>query len=405
MAPRGFVDVARSTRGANDFRAFRGSIGGNESCFYAYVMPGHVAAVSLTLALLMLGCSGKELSSASPPAESDAGSYDADTDRVDVDGSSTDASVTDAGVTDAALGTPGLVTRTMAAFPSRGYAAYVPSSYDGFARLPVILVLHGGGGNRAFARKLTCPGGDETSPECFDVVAGAKGFLVVYPDGTGAPALPDLRTWNAGGGDAGWQCVSGYACNHAVDERAYFEALLRDLATVVHIDPKRVFATGHSNGAALSERLACEMPLAIAGIAPVAGGNQYSTLAPCATATPVLEIHGTADPCWPFDGGTQSCADKNPGAKIGVPKTLSDWRQRNGCSSTESTTPLPDVAADGTTTTRHDYDCPKGREVVLLEVLGGGHTWPGGYARNGDTGPMSEDFSANHAIVDFFAAH
>ncbi|MFO0671660.1 MAG: hypothetical protein U0235_18855 [Polyangiaceae bacterium] len=234
---------------------------------------------------------------------------------------------------------------------------------------------------------------------------GRQGFLVVYPDGTGAPALPDLRTWNAGGGDAGWQCVSGYACNHAVDERAYFEALLRDLATVVHIDPKRVFATGHSNGAALSERLACEMPLAIAGIAPVAGGNQYSTLAPCADRDARPRDPRHRRPLLAVRRRHAVVRRQEPGRKIGVPKTLSDWRQRNGCSSTESTTPLPDVAADGTTTTRHDYDCPKGREVVLLEVLGGGHTWPGGYARNGDTGPMSEDFSANHAIVDFFAAH
>lgn len=320
-------------------------------------------------------------------------------------GSSIDSGVLDAGPKDAgtSLGAPGNFTYAIAAFAAREYDVHVPTGYDGVTALPVVLVLHGGGGDKDIARKTTCPNGDLTSGKCLDVYADATGFIIVYPDGTGGPLLGKLKTWNAGGGDGGWQCVSGFACTSAVDEKSYFTALLAHLATKVHFDAKRVFATGHSNGAAMSQALACQLP--IAGIAPVAGGNQYSTTKPCTAPTPVLEIHGTADPCWLFDGGDQSCADTNPGSKISVAATLAGWRLRNGCSETEVTTSVPDTTNDGTTTTVHAYNCPAGREVVLYEVVGGGHTWPSGSVQGSNTGPISTDFSANEAMLTFFAAH
>ena len=301
------------------------------------------------------------------------------------------------------LGAPGDSTRTISGFPNRQYDLHIPSGYDGVTPLPVVLVLHGGGGDREIAKKTACPSADQSSANCFSPTADRKGFIVVYPDGTSGPAMK-FRTWNAGGGDGGWQCVSGNACNAGIDEKAYFTALLTDLKGAVHYDEHRVFATGHSNGAAMSEALACELPDLIAGIAPVAGGNQYSTTRPCTAPTPVLEIHGTDDPCWPFDGGAISCADTNPGSKIGVTATLAGWTTRNGCSAGKVTTMLPDTTNDGTTVLRHAYNCPAGSEVELYEVIGGGHTWPSG-SGGANAGTISTDISANQVILDFFAAH
>ncbi len=319
------------------------------------------------------------------------------------DGGAIDAGSNDGGGDSAAV--PRDFTRTMPAFSKRSYDVHVPASYDGKTALPVILNLHGGGGNRTSARRLTCPGGDEKSPECLEPLADARGYFVITPDGTGAPLLPNVRTWNSGGGDGGWQCVSGYACNQNVDEVAYFTALLADVQTVVAIDAKHVYATGISNGAGMSERLACELPQFIAAFASVAGGNQFATTQACAPGKPVLEIHGTADPCWLFDGGVASCADTNPGAKIGVADTISGWATRNGCTTSRTTTSLPDTTNDGTTTLEHHYACPAGKEIVLYEVTGGGHTWPSGYSYSGTVGITSTDFSANHVILDFFDAH
>jgi polyhydroxybutyrate depolymerase len=274
-----------------------------------------------------------------------------------------------------------------------------------------VLALHGGGGAAESARRITCPGGDLASAGCMDRVADRKGFAVVYPNGTAGPVLPNARTWNAGGGSGGWQCVSGYACNQRIDDIAYFDALVDDLLTVLHVDLKRVYATGLSNGAAMSHRLACERANRFAAIAPVAGGNQFSTTASCAPSDPVavLEIHGTADPCWAYGGGPAACAQTDNQNKIAIPQTVSDWVSRLGCAPTPATTDLPDTdPSDGTLTHVDRYTaCNGGAEVAFYRVENGGHTWPGGhqYQTAAMVGPLARDFAANELMLDFFLAH
>ena len=58
---------------------------------------------------------------------------------------------------------------------------------------------------------------------------------------------------------------------------------------------------------------------------------------------------------------------------------------------------------DGTITVRHDRAGCAGA-VTLLEVQGGGHTWPGGsqYLPSALIGPVSRDFDASDAIAVFF---
>jgi polyhydroxybutyrate depolymerase len=298
----------------------------------------------------------------------------------------------------------GTYTRTLPAWPKRSYDVEVPGGYDGGTGYPLLLVLHGGGGNRAAAKKLACPGGVVTSPDCLDAMALTRGFVVVMPDGTGAALVPDARTWNSGGGANGWQCVSGNACNTNVDELGYFTELFADLSSVVPVDLTHVYSTGISNGASMSERLACQFPSNVRAIAPVAGGNQYSTTQSCAVTTSVLEIHGSADPCWPYDGGAMSCLDTNPGAKISVDATLAVWSANDGCDGGFTETMLPDTMADGTTTIHRVFSC--GNAVLeLYRVADGGHTWPGGYHYSQMVGLTSEDWQANPVILDFFQAH
>jgi polyhydroxybutyrate depolymerase len=119
----------------------------------------------------------------------------------------------------------------------------------------------------------------------------------------------------------------------------------------------------------------------------------------------VLEIHGTADPCWPVDGGPISCADRGPGSKISVNDTLALWRANGGCGATSTDVELPDRAPnDGTRTLKHAYACGGAVEVQFYEVLDGGHTWPGSTVAS-NNGAISQDFSANEVILDFFTTH
>jgi polyhydroxybutyrate depolymerase len=293
--------------------------------------------------------------------------------------------------------------RDVPGWPGRPYELYLPSNYGDLAVVPLIVSIHGGGGNSRAQRRLSCPGGELQDPGCMSSIADREGFAVAFPNGTGARIFHNLRTWNAGGGRDGYQCVSGKACIDGIDDVAYFKALLDDIGSTFQIDVSAVYVTGMSNGAAMAHRLACELPERIAGIAPVAGANQYATVAPCTASMAVMQIHGDADRCWTYVGGEISCLDGNPGAKTSVTETMSDWARRSECEGAPVVEQIPDTHADGTSTTVHRYQGCK-KPVTLFLIQNGGHTWPGGhqYFRERRIGKMSRDFSASEAIVKFF---
>jgi polyhydroxybutyrate depolymerase len=306
-------------------------------------------------------------------------------------------------------------TFDLAAWPDRSYDLELPASYVCGEPIGVVLIYHGGGGNRQNMRTLTCPGGDAQSPRCFDRIALAAGLAVVFPDGTSARAgrllvRDGLRTWNAGGGKNGYICVSGGACKSGVDDLAYTNDLLADLRQRIRIDGRRVFASGFSNGAAMVQRLACEAAETFAAIAPVSGENQFALdgCTPSARVA-VLDIHGTLDRCWPYDGGRGGCIES--GLYVSVAETLAGWAARNGCDPSPSSTALPPRAGidDGTSVVRVTYaNCAAGGALEHLRIVGNGHYWPDGhsYARGRLLGgTMSRQLDAGQAIVDFFMAN
>src|SRR5579884_1968857 len=122
----------------------------------------------------------------------------------------------------------------------RTYLVHVPKSYDGKKPYPVVLIYHGGASNAA--QMVRFSGLNEK--------ADNAGFLAIYPNGTGR--LESVLTFNGG------NCC-GYAVMNNVDDVAFADALLDDLAKVVKIDAKRVYATGMSNGAIMAYRLASEL--------------------------------------------------------------------------------------------------------------------------------------------------
>jgi len=295
-------------------------------------------------------------------------------------------------------------------FSKRDYLLHVPTSYVAGTPAPVVLVLHGGGGKAENTQKVGCPEGDEKGATCMNALADQRGYVVVYPNGTGNAVAPNVRTWNAGGGSGDWQCVSGVACKNGVDDIAYFDALLDDLSRAVDVDQKRIFATGISNGGAMSHRLACERANRIAAIAPVAGANQLEKVQGCQPSrpVPVLHIHGTADPCWAFAGGSSACAQDDGKNKASVADTINGWVARNGCLSAARSEEIPDAVDDGTSARREIYEgCRDDATVILLRVDNGGHTWPGGLPYLGEdrVGPVCRDFSGNQEMLDFFDAH
>lgn len=307
---------------------------------------------------------------------------------------------------------PGQSVCTVPGFDDRDFILRLPPSFDGKSKLPLVFALHGGGGRKEGLNPLTCEGGDEGKASCLFKAAEAHEVILVVPDGTENKL--NIRTWNAGGGAKGTTCVD--ACQKGVDDIGYFRALLDELRALVPFDEKRVFFTGFSDGASMSNRIACELADEVAAIAPVSGANQLAFGGGAcnpARPVPVLHIHGKADPCWPFAGGHGSCPGQPDGSYADVPGSIlgsaaePGWARRDGCSlDAPLMEALPDLVDDGTTATREAFTgCAA--DVELITVEGAGHTWPGGnqYLGEGTVGKVSRDFSASARVLDFFAAH
>lgn len=267
----------------------------------------------------------------------------------------------------------------------RDYLLHVPPGHEELRAWPVVLALHGGGSNAAQMVHF-CGLNDK---------ADDAGFLVVYPNGTGR--VENMYTWNAG------NCC-GFAKRQNVDDVGFIRALLDDLAHVLPIDERRVFATGMSNGGMMAYRLADEMSDRIAAIAPVGGPMGTETCAP-ERPVAVVHFHGTDDRFAPFAGGrgerSVSQADF-----FSVVHSITNWVRADGCPRSPVVAELASKVDDGTKISRHVYaPGQEGTEVVLYEIRGAGHTWPGRKPALLFLGKSTMNLSANDIMWEFFARH
>lgn len=280
---------------------------------------------------------------------------------------------------------PGTASHTLTVDgQKRDYAIHIPAG-TGTAPLPLVVQLHGGGGNNVNIEKQTG----------FYDLADQDHFLVASPDGTGGPA-DRLLTWNAG-----WCC--GSALKNKVDDVAFISAMLDDLEAHYPVDPRRIYVTGFSNGAMMTYRLGCALADRIAAIAPVSGALDLDGCAP-SRPVPVLAIHGTADENVPYDGGKGTDEGRRfPSQQDRIDRSVADsvgfWVKNDGC-------PTPAAEQHTGSLMRATYrPCAAGSEVVLDTVVGGVHAWPGGQKIRPRAGEPSDALDATAEIWRFFSAH
>ena len=277
----------------------------------------------------------------------------------------------------------------------RTFHIHTPSSFDKSLQLPLVIALHGRGGNGESMILVTRKG--------FDKLADKDGFFVVYPDGI------ELN-WNDGRMD---EEANDRAHRENIDDVGFISALIDYMIKDYNIDSKRVYVTGISNGAIMSYRLACELSHKITAIAPVDGNIPYLLLHKCSPSRPVsvLAINNVNDPLVPFEGGEiyGHFHRVKLGKVLSVHESIEFWVTRNMCSTVPVVTEEPDRdPKDGTRVTRKEYiNNNDGIEVILYTVEGGGHTWPGGfqYLPAWIIGKTSRDIDANEVIWYFFKKH
>lgn len=270
----------------------------------------------------------------------------------------------------------------------RTYLLHVPDSYSGDDPVPLVFVLHGGGGDAAGMVKLTRGG--------FDMLADEYGFIVVYPNGVG-------KHWNDGRtGDIGK--------HSSADDVGFFDALIDELSAAYNIDENQIYATGISNGGMMSYRLACDLSNHFAGIAPVAANLSVDLSVNCTPDEPtdVLMILGTDDPLMPYDGGEITVLGLKRGLVLAADDVLTFWTNAFHCGDDSTEVQYPNKAwLDGTHITELQYDhCDDVARVYLMSVHGGGHTWASGlpYLPRTLIGNTSRDVDANAVIWEFFTA-
>ncbi|MBE3205441.1 plasmid partitioning protein [Frankia sp. CH37] len=182
------------------------------------------------------------------------------------------------------------------------------------------------------------------------------------------------------------------------DDVLFIGTVLNDLTGRMCLDSKRVFASGFSDGADMVLELACALPDRFAAVVTVAASRIPDDCAdPRAN---LLEMHGTADAIAPWDGGGPARTAPFVGLVAQPVESRTDrYARAFGCGGEHSAGAEMSSAALTAWTS-----CPTGKDVGVLAIKGGGHTWPGAAARP-ELGATVSSLSATVVALEFFGGH
>lgn len=262
---------------------------------------------------------------------------------------------------------------------------HLPAQMKAGESVPLVIALHG----------LSMDGASMELITGFSDVADERHFAVAYPDGLNRM----WRFWERHELGARVRGEAGY-----VDDVGFIAALIDRLVGQGTVDADRVYVTGISNGAYMTNRLACSLADRIAAVAPVAGTMSRALAAvDPPRPVPVLYIHGSDDGIVGIDGVDGITRRKS---SLAAEELVRWWADRNACHGEATIETLADVADDGCRVVRHEHASQRGAPVVYYEITGGGHTWPDGRRQPERLlGPVCRDFSACRVMWEFFTQH
>lgn len=286
-------------------------------------------------------------------------------------------------VASSGCGTPGWVPNSdnpstlVSGGLTRAYSIHIPRGYRANTAVPLILVLAGDAETVA----------DITFESQMTPQSNAGDFVLVYTQGTQGT---DGVTY---GWDNFFPWDYGYSHGNnwqGVDDVSYLNTLEQTVTAETCINLRHVGIAGMSGGAAESLHMACTDQPWITAIAPVSGYPPQNVFE-CAYnhQIPFLAINGQQDPLISYNGLNV------PGAYANEAVFLASCRSSNTEGSLSATV------------NAYTYQgCPVIEPPSeLIDVVDGGHQWPGGAPINQSTfGHFDSSINSSALIAAFFAA-
>jgi polyhydroxybutyrate depolymerase len=209
----------------------------------------------------------------------------------------------------------------------RTYELHVPAGLTG-TQVPLVVSLHG----------FSSDGPSHGDQSGWRPYANSHNFIVAFPNG-------NYRSWNFS--------------QYGAADITFLRNVVADIAATWCVDPQRIHVSGHSNGAFMAQRVACDAADLFASAAEYAGGAPDSFNYPCnpSRGIGVALFHGDWDTVVPPAMGTQA---------------RDSWVARLACN------PVPANVAVGEGTFTRYSGCRDGVQVTWRTYPQQNHLWPTG---------------------------
>ena len=275
----------------------------------------------------------------------------------------------------------------------RSYLLYVPGSYNGEEKWPLIINYHG----------FTQSAGVLSELVKMNEIADTAHFLVAYPQGLliDNPVFQQVAPgWNLGGG-------KGLLSQN--DDLKFSKDMIEQISSEFSIDDNRIHLAGFSMGGHMAIEVACTNSEWVASFAAVGASMDNLIFEACNPegAISFLQINGTHDSITPFNGIELENVPVFGNLILASASSVAGyWAESNACTANAIETQLPDIVeTDSTNVTKIEYrECGEGSVVRMYRLNEGGHVWPGGELPE-SMGRSNNDINASAEIIRFFAEH